>query len=453
VISKFSRTTGVLVSVAAATMVLQGCVSGEDLGNSAGVEDGVRESAQELSIPPTVPTVPNSYVILASGKVSVGDRGRVSAGHIGSNSPAGTDAVTAGSDSRIVLDGATVGRRVVLQHRAQAGGLFATQVSAQFARYVSRAPFAVPPAVPAVDAVTPGTTAVTVNSGQTLTRAAGSYGAVTVNGTLRLSGGTYSIQSLTLGPDGVVTADADAEVRVAGKISGADRSKLLGPTASGASGLRLVVAGATDATGGLVLGNDAKLTALVLSKARVQLGERVTGIGAIGATNVTVGNDSSLTFSGGFECNTDTVCADTNPCTVDRCTNGRCAHPAAADGTSCDDGNACTSGDSCGAGSCAGGAPVTCDDGVFCNGSESCNSATGCVSGTAPDVTDGISCTTDSCDEGSESISHVPDDAACGVGFECSTSLGCVEDVGGTGGSSSGGGSGMGGLGGSVDLE
>jgi hypothetical protein len=448
-ISKFPRAVGVLVGVASAAMALQGCTSNDDLSGAEGasVEGSVRQSEQALTIPSAVPTAPNVYAILASGRVTVGDRGRVSAGHIGSNSPVGTDAVTAGSDSRIVLDGATVGRRVVLRDRSQAGGLFATQVSAPFARFVSRAPFATPPAVPTVSAVTAGTTAIVVNSGQTLTRASGAYGAVTVNGTLRLSGGTYSLQSLTLGPDGVVQADADAEVRVAGKIIGADRSKLLGPVAGGASGLRLVVAGATDATGGLVLGNDAKLTALVLSKASVKLGQRVAAVGAIAATNVTVDNDSSLTFSGGFECNTDSVCADTDPCTTDSCTNGRCVHPAAADGTSCSDGNACTSGDSCGAGVCAAGAPVVCDDGLYCNGSETCLAESGCVSGPAPEVSDGNGCTTDSCDEGSGSISHLPDDAACGDGFVCDSSLGCVVDLGG------GTGGGPGGLGGAATLE
>ena len=63
-------------------------------------------------------------------------------------------------------------------------------------------------------AFTAGTTAVTVNPGQTQTLAPGDYGNVTVNGTLNLSGGTYEIQSLRVGPDGRLAANAASTVRV-----------------------------------------------------------------------------------------------------------------------------------------------------------------------------------------------------------------------------------------------
>ena len=65
-----------------------------------------------------------------------------------------------------------------------------------------RSAYVAPPAAPAIPTFTAGNTAVTVNGGQTQTLAPGDYGNVTVNGTLNLSGGTYEIQNLRVGPTG-----------------------------------------------------------------------------------------------------------------------------------------------------------------------------------------------------------------------------------------------------------
>jgi cysteine-rich repeat protein len=89
-------------------------------------------------------------------------------------------------------------------------------------------------------------------------------------------------------------------------------------------------------------------------------------------------------------------------------------------GSSCDDGDACTAGDACdGSGACLAGAPLVCDNGAFCDGLESCDSGTGCVPGAPPTVDDGIACTIDSCQEGPDPISHVPDDLACDDSDPC----------------------------------
>ena len=73
-----------------------------------------------------------------------------------------------------------------------------------------RSAYVAPPAAPAIAAFTVGTTAVTVNAGQTQTLARGNTAAVTVNGTLNLSGGVYEMQSLRIGPDGRAAAVASA---------------------------------------------------------------------------------------------------------------------------------------------------------------------------------------------------------------------------------------------------
>ena len=86
-------------------------------------------------------------------------------------------------------------------------------------------------------------------------------------------------------------------------------------------------------------------------------------------------------------------CADTNPCTVDRCGAAGCSHAAAADGTLCSDGDAGTLNDRCSAGTCTGELPAPppacsatgCNDGNACT-LDACG-PTGCVHSQAPDGT------------------------------------------------------------------
>jgi cysteine-rich repeat protein len=102
---------------------------------------------------------------------------------------------------------------------------------------------------------------------------------------------------------------------------------------------------------------------------------------------------------------------DANTCTDDVCDGaGICIHPFNL--APCDDGDACTMADQCAAGACAPGPPLDCDDGLFCNGVEVCSSPSGCVPGVL-DVDDGVACTVDGCDEGTDTITHAPDDLSC----------------------------------------
>lgn len=71
-----------------------------------------------------------------------------------------------------------------------------------------------------------------------------------------------------------------------------------------------------------------------------------------------------------------------------------------------------------------------CSDGLYCNGVETCNQTTHlCESGTAPDCNDNIACTTDSCNEATDSCDHVPNNGACSDGLPC-TDDACVVGVG-----------------------
>lgn len=60
-----------------------------------------------------------------------------------------------------------------------------------------------------------------------------------------------------------------------------------------------------------------------------------------------------------------------------------------------------------------------CDDGLYCNGEERCApeevgaDGDGCLAGTPPMLSDGVSCTVDSCNEETNGSNHVPDDGRC----------------------------------------
>jgi len=66
-----------------------------------------------------------------------------------------------------------------------------------------------------------------------------------------------------------------------------------------------------------------------------------------------------------------------------------------------------------------------CDDGTFCNGTEVCDAFGHCQAGPAVDCDDGVGCTIDSCNEGTDSCDNVPDDASCDDGLFCDGSETC----------------------------
>ncbi len=99
-------------------------------------------------------------------------------------------------------------------------------------------------------------------------------------------------------------------------------------------------------------------------------------------------------------------CADSVACTTDTCneTTDSCDHTA---------NNA------------------ACTDGLFCNGTETCNVTLGCQAGTAPNCADSVACTTDSCNEATDTCDHAANNAVCDDGLfcngaeTCSVTLGC----------------------------
>ncbi len=140
-------------------------------------------------------------------------------------------------------------------------------------------------------------------------------------------------------------------------------------------------------------------------------------------------------------------CNDGVVCTLDSCdpASGACVHtPSDA---LCDNGRACDGQESCDPlGGCLPGTPLSCNDGVvctldscdektdacvyapqadlcdngdFCDGQETCDAQAGCQPGTPPNCSDGVACTIDLCDEGTDSCASAPSDGFCNNGDYC----------------------------------
>ncbi|NOT01268.1 MAG: S8 family serine peptidase, partial [Phycisphaerales bacterium] len=163
--------------------------------------------------------------------------------------------------------------------------------------------------------------------------------------------------------------------------------------------------------------------------------------------------------SGNCQAGTAPNCNDSVSCTTDSCNEGTdsCDHTpnngACSDGLFCNGSETCNVTLGCQAGTapnCADSVACTvdscnegtdscdhtpnngaCSDGLFCNGSETCNVTLGCQAGTAPNCADSVACTVDSCNEGTDSCDHTPNNGACSDGLfcngaeTCNATLGC----------------------------
>ena len=158
------------------------------------------------------------------------------------------------------------------------------------------------------------------------------------------------------------------------------------------------------------------------------------------------GCSSSCVIEDGFECTgapsvCTPVCGDgltkgAETCDDGNTANGDCCSSTCQidpDSTPCLDGNACNGAEACHAGVCTSGEPLTCDNGLFCDGTETCDPSSGCQDGPDPVIDDGVSCTTDACDEDADKPTHTPVDSVCDDGLfctgteTCDATLGCQD--------------------------
>jgi hypothetical protein len=153
--------------------------------------------------------------------------------------------------------------------------------------------------------------------------------------------------------------------------------------------------------------------------------DSITGAGVVDA----FGAYSAVSAS----CGTNAECDDELFCNgIETCSEGHClagTAPACADSTGCtvDTCNEVT--DSC----THTPSNALCDDGAWCNGAEICDVTTGCKAGISPVCTDSIACTTDTCNEATDTCDHTPVNAICDDGLfcngaeTCSATLGCQD--------------------------
>jgi hypothetical protein len=140
---------------------------------------------------------------------------------------------------------------------------------------------------------------------------------------------------------------------------------------------------------------------------------------------------------GGGGCTVNADCDDGAFCNGAETCNVGTGVCAAGTAVACGDGVSCTV-DSCNEGtdSCDN-TPTNslCDNGLFCDGTETCHAALGCQVGTAVACGDGVSCTVDSCNEGTDSCDNTPTDSLCDNGLfcdgaeVCNATLGCQDQA------------------------
>ncbi len=151
----------------------------------------------------------------------------------------------------------------------------------------------------------------------------------------------------------------------------------------------------------------------------------IWGVGSAGSCSDGILNQDEVRIDCGgvcpaCNCTSDGACANGMYCDgAETCdAYGECQ---AGTAVNCNDGIGCTD-DSCNEGtdSCDN-VPNDglCDNGLYCDGAETCDPGLDCQAGTAVNCNDGVGCTDDSCNEGTDSCDNVPNDGLCDNGLYC----------------------------------
>ncbi len=181
-----------------------------------------------------------------------------------------------------------------------------------------------------------------------------------------------------------------------------------------------------------------------------------TGVGCVHVPNSANCSDGDACTSGDSCVNGTCApgsaldCNDNNPCTADLCDDAvGCSH-SPADGVSCSDGNACTLNDACNDGACVSGPPPDCNDSnvctddscsagkcvhlsntATCTDSDACTSGEHCSGSTCSGATvvpcdDGKPCTADSCDVATGCVNVALSNTPCNDEDACTASDTCT---------------------------
>ncbi len=428
-------------TVALSILLLCGCAgSGPDGSSRKASPEPAHTKTAPLQSNPTIP----GFAVYALHSARLADNAFVTGGDVGVELVGGPYldsgySLSLHNNAAVDASHDVLADSVLLDNNASVGDIETNHLVAHHATHGNVAALPAMPAPPSLLTASAGTTDVSVAKDHTAELAPGSYRNVVVenNAVLQLDAGSFSAASITIEKNAKVELLGSVQLLVAGSVA-VEQNGFLGPAEGsglGAGDLDLDVAGSDQGTTAVVtLQNNSVLVGLVLAPGGTLTAENnVKVFGAIVAGQIDLHNNASVTYQDGFPppgCSTS--CDDSNPCTLDACTNGACTHTAAADGTSCSDGNACTQTDACKNGVCVGSDLVTCTAKDQCHDAGSCDPATGQCSnpvkadGSACD--DGDACTqTDTCQagacSGSNPVTCTASDA-CHVTGTCDSATG-----------------------------
>jgi hypothetical protein len=213
----------------------------------------------------------------------------------------GRDEVSLEPNGRVDPTHGVFGKTVDLRSGAVMGTIYTTRLDNQGGTFKATAPFPSNlPAIPALAAVQPGTTPVTVASGVTTTLQPGAYGAVQVTGTLTLAGGTYVFQSLDIWTNGRVEAANGARVRIKGHLYLSSNAKLRTNPVGLARDL-LVEVGGGDSNTAVMTDSQTEVHALITAPTGQLVFHPFTNArGAFVAREILVNADAKVVYESGF---------------------------------------------------------------------------------------------------------------------------------------------------------
>ena len=244
------------------------------------------------------------FALYAQADIRI-DRAVVMGGDVG---VALTNAMTDGRDEvslepsgRLDPTRGVFAHTVDLRSQAVMGTVYTTRLDNQGGSFVAVKPFpTVMPSIRALMPIVPGTIAINVASGTTMALQPGAYGAVQVNGTLTLSGGTYQIVSLEIGTAGRVEATSGVQLRIQGHLHLGPSAHLRTNPVGSARDLLVEVAG-NDGTTAVIVDSDTELHALVSAPTgTLVFHPRTSARGAFVAHDMQINADALVVYESGF---------------------------------------------------------------------------------------------------------------------------------------------------------
>jgi hypothetical protein len=249
-----------------------------------------------------------SFALYAEQRLALGRGNRVMGGDIGVRSrsrDSGSAQLIMGAHSRSWPDQTVIAPSVALGDDVECGRILADELIDDGIPLRSEHPFpaSAMPALPLASATSAGSQAVTVAEGQVSALTPGSYGDLTVYGSLVLNPGDYIFSAITIGHHATVAAAGTVRVIVANYLS-ASRGAQLHPLFDQAAEQLLVLVAGTDtatAVPAVSLGEHAEVRALLgVPHGTVALADHVHVTGAVAGYFIVTGEDVEVRHQGGF---------------------------------------------------------------------------------------------------------------------------------------------------------